>query len=289
MLWFVFALLTAFFHATANALVKRFLLKKVNEYLVMWVRWAAAVPFLFIILFFIEIPQLSPSFWWILLITLPLEITALILYVKALKESPLSLTIPFLGLTPVFLIATSFILLGEIPNTAGIIGILLVVSGAYLLNAHTIKGGLLQPLKAVTKERGSVLMIIVAFIFSFTSNLGKILIQKSSPLFFSWFYILAFSVVFSPIALTKAKSYFKQLKTNKRLILVMGIVAALAAISHMLAISLTLVPYAISVKRTSMIFSVLYGYFIFREKNIRERLLGSIVMLIGVALITTFG
>lgn len=289
MLWFIFALLTAFFHATTDALIKKFLTKNVNDYLVMWIRWAAAVPFLFIVLFFIEIPRLSLSFWWILLITLILEITALILYVKALKVSPLSLTIPFLALTPVFLIATSFILLGEVPNMAGVTGILLVVLGAYLLNAHTIKGGWLQPFKAICKERGSVLIIIVAFIYSFTANLGKILIQKSNPLFFSWFYFVVLSTCFFPIAFTKAKPDFKQIIINKKLVLLTGIVAALAAVSHMLAISLAIVPYVISIKRTSMVFSILYGYFLFREKNIRERLLGSVVMLIGVAVITIFG
>jgi drug/metabolite transporter (DMT)-like permease len=44
----------------------------------------------------------------------------------------------------------------------------------------------------------------------------------------------------------------------------------------------------ISIKRTSSIFSVLYGHFLFKEKNIRERLIGAIIMLVGAALIILF-
>ncbi|MBI2647506.1 hypothetical protein HYW99_03445 [Candidatus Woesearchaeota archaeon] len=44
----------------------------------------------------------------------------------------------------------------------------------------------------------------------------------------------------------------------------------------------------ISVKRMSIIFSVLYGHFLFREEKIRERLIGTIFMFAGVVLITLF-
>jgi len=54
----------------------------------------------------------------------------------------------------------------------------------------------------------------------------------------------------------------------------------------MLAISLILVVYVISIKRASVIFGVLWGYLIFNEKRIKERFTGALVMVIGVALIT---
>ena len=57
--------------------------------------------------------------------------------------------------------------------------------------------------------------------------------------------------------------------------------------SHMTAISLTKVAYMISLKRTSMIMGVIYGYFLFKEKNIRERLAGAVIMFIGFVMIVT--
>ena len=41
---------------------------------------------------------------------------------------------------------------------------------------------------------------------------------------------------------------------------------------QMFALKLTLVAYVISVKRMSIVFSVIFGYFIFKEKNIKDSL-----------------
>ena len=84
----------------------------------------------------------------------PLDIIALLLYMKAIKVSPLSLTLPFLSLTPVFLIGTSYIILGERPDRSGFIGIVLVVIGAYLLNVHTISKGFFEPFKSNCERTG---------------------------------------------------------------------------------------------------------------------------------------
>jgi uncharacterized membrane protein len=81
---------------------------------------------------------------------------------------------------------------------------------------------------------------------------------------------------------------FGQVFTRPLIFLMIGLSSALMIIFHFLAISLTEVAYMISVKRTSLIFSVLYGKLLFNEEAISDRLLGSSVMLIGVLLITLF-
>ena len=52
----------------------------------------------------------------------------------------------------------------------------------------------------------------------------------------------------------------------------------------MTALNLTKVAYMISVKRISLVIGVLYGYFLFRETNIGERMLGALLMLTGFVL-----
>ena len=59
-------------------------------------------------------------------------------------------------------------------------------------------------------------------------------------------------------------------------------------LSHFVAISLTDVAYMISVKRFSLLFSVAYGWILFGERNVAERLIGSILMIAGVVSITLF-
>lgn len=287
MLWFYLSLITAVTLATIDALSK-YALKESGEEAVAWASWGFAAPFLLAAVPFIEIPPLDFTFWLSTIAALPLEGIAVLLYIKAIKISPLSLTIPFLALTPVFLIATSFIMLGELPDLPGIAGIVLITIGAYLLNLNSLEKGLLAPMKAIVREKGSIMMIGVAFIYSITSNLGKIAVLHSSPLFFAVGYTIIFSVLFLPYVIFKERKIAAVIRARIPLFLLIGFLFAIMVTAHFSAISLTKVSYMISVKRTSLIFSVIYGQLFFKEEHIRERLLGSMVMVIGVVLITIF-
>lgn len=287
MLWFYLSLTSAITLATVDALSKHALVDS-NEEVVAWARWGLAAPFLLLILPFIEIPKLDSTFWFATALGIPMDAVALFLYVRAIKLSPLSLSIPFMALTPVFLIATSFVMIGELPDPSGIAGIMLIAVGAYLLNLNSSGRGLFGPFKAIIKERGSVLIIMVAFIYSISSNLGKIAVLHSSPLFFSVIYTSLLSIVISPVVVVKNRGSLSAITARPGLFILIGFTFAVMVVAHFSALRLTEVAYMISVKRTSLIFSVIYGWLIFKEEHIRERLLGSIVMVIGVALITLF-
>lgn len=285
MLWLYLSLLTAFSLATSDALSK-YLLKESAEETVAFLKWGGAALFLLPILPFIEIPALDRTFWLVTILAIPLEATAIIFYMRAIKLSPLSLTVPFLALTPIFLIVTSFVMLGESPDDSGFAGIFLIAVGAYLLNIKDIKGGLWEPIKAIFREKGPIFMIAVALIYSITSNLGKIAVLHSSPLFFAVIYSLLLSLVLFIYAVLRGNSPATPIKKRPLLSISTGFFYGIMIISHFFAIRMIEVSYMISVKRTSMIFAVFYGYILFKEKNIGERILGTSVMLGGVVLIT---
>jgi len=129
-------------------------------------------------------------------------------------------------------------------------------------------------------------MLIVAFIWSIGANIDKIGVQSSSPIFWAISVNLLAAVVFLPIVLKKSRGNLGQISTKAKTLFPIGLFAALRMIFQMTAISLTLVTYVISIKRTSTIMAVLSGYMIFKEKNIRNRLLGAALMLLGVIFIT---
>ncbi len=288
-MWVIYAFLTAFLLATSDALTKRLLLSVKDEYLVAWLRLLFSLPLLMISLLFAGIPPLDGTFWTAVLIALPLEITAVILYTKALKASPMSLTIPFLAFTPFFLIIISYVILGEKVSLSGAVGIILITGGSYVLNIHKARYALMEPVKAILKEKGSVMMIIVAAIFSVTSTLGKLAIEHSSPVFFGSFYIMLVTAVFTPFAIGKNRDGIIITKKNIILLILMGASYSLMIIFHMAAISLTKVAYMISVKRMSIIFSIVYGYILFKEEKIIIRFFGGAMMLAGVVLIVLSG
>ena len=52
---------------------------------------------------------------------------------------------------------------------------------------------------------------------------------------------------------------------------------------------LTLVAYVSSIKRISVLISVIFGYLFFKEKGIVGRFIGAAIMVLGVILISLFG
>ena len=286
--WVFLSLASAFFLATSDALAKK-AVQGESEYLVAWFRLLFTLPILAIILLFIPWPELDRDFYMAFIIALPVELITIILYVKALKLSPLSLTVPFLALTPVFLVTVSYFLLGEEVSPAGAAGILLIAAGGYILNIDTVRRGLFEPLRSILRDKGALLMIAVALLYGITSSMGKMAITHSSPLFFGASYFIALSIAFLPIALLKGRGSAKEfIRSGKyKRLFFPGVCYALMVVTHMEALSLTKVAYMISVKRTSLLMSVIYGYLLFQEGNSRGRFLGAFLMFTGFVLVVT--
>ena len=284
--WIFWALLSAFMAASNDALTKRILVAH-DEYLVAWLRLLWALPFLCTSFIFIKIPVIDETFFLAFFLALPLEVTATVLYVKALKLSPLSLTLPFLSLTPVFLIIVPYMIIGESISLPGVIGVLMIALGGYTLNIKEVRKGFLAPFMAIRRERGSLYMILVAIIYSVTATLGKLAIQHSSPLFFGVLYYSALALAMTPLALFKNNDKFRIWHHGGaiRASFIPGFCHATAIFAHMIAISLTQVAYMISVKRLSLLIGVVFGYLFFKETNFKERFWGTLLMIIGFALI----
>jgi drug/metabolite transporter (DMT)-like permease len=282
-------LLAALSLATSDALTKRFF-SNLPPLMMGIIRLGYALPWLLAALFFI--PWIIPdtTFWSCIAIGLPLEALAFYCYMKALKVSPLSLTVPFLAFTPGFIILTGWIILGEEISPGGFWGIILIMVGAYFLNLSKTRYGLLDPLKAIFREPGSRLMLLVSFIYAFTSTIGKLAIIHSNPYFFGITYNMALAMLLTLFIPAAANAEpVKNLMRRPLIGLILGALVATTIFSHMLAISMTNVAYMISLKRTSLLFGVLYGALWFKEEKIAERLTGAIIMIAGVFLIGWFG
>lgn len=289
-MWIVLSLISAFSLATSDAVLKK-ALHKSNEYLAAWARLLFTMPLLLALWIIVPIPQLDSEFYRAFFIALPVEMITIVLYVKALKVSPMSLTLPFLALTPVFLILVSFLVLGEKISLSGGLGIVLIAVGSYQLNISFSGNGFWGPLRAVMREKGSVMMILVATLYSVTSSYGKVAIEHSSPLFFAIAYFSAIAVLFAPVGLWMGRAEIRTFRHEGRfgLLLLSGVFNAIMIISHMYAINLTKVAYMIAVKRTSLLIGVVYGYYMFREEDIRGRFLGAFLMFAGFAVIVLSG
>ncbi|KPL19854.1 MAG: hypothetical protein AMJ92_01435 [candidate division Zixibacteria bacterium SM23_81] len=283
-MWILFALLCSFFFALQGAHGKR-ILGRIHPYIVTWAMFAFAIPFLLLALGIDGLPQVRASFWPALAVTLGVNLLAVTLYVRAIKLSPLSLAFPFLAFTPLFLILTGYVALGEVPDALGIVGIGLIVIGAYFLNLDKLKEGLWAPLRNIARERGSLLMILVALLWGISAAADKVAVLNSSPFFFLAVFHVLFPLFYFPVLWLKADQWKQQVIKEAPALLTFAFLGAVMIVFQMLAFRLTLASYVIAIKRAGMVFSILLGYFFFGESHVKVRLLGGAMMVGGVCCI----
>ncbi|MEJ2688677.1 MAG: DMT family transporter [Deltaproteobacteria bacterium] len=287
--WYVYALLTAMAVAGRDIYVKAGC-RELSVEEVAGVEMAWSLPVFAAGILLVPWPPLDATFWWMLFWSFPVNILAYFLYLYAIKVSPLTLTVPFLSFTPAFMIITGLLFLGEEINRWGGAGIACIVGGSYLLNIDTAKaGGLLGPLKALVRERGSWFMLLVAFLYAFGAVLGKKGILHSSPIFFGFSFFFGFSLLILLGLAISGRLRPRQLIDFKRQGLWLGGLLAVHVVCHNIAISLVTAAYMIAVKRCSILFSVLAGGFYLREANFGTRLAGAAMMFAGMLLIILGG
>jgi drug/metabolite transporter (DMT)-like permease len=287
MAW-LFSLISAFTLATADALTKKYFSHR-SSYEMGLIRLLATVPWLMAAMCFIPWVKPDMVFFISMACALPLEVLAYASYMRAIKVSPLSLSLPFMAFTPMFIILTGWLILGETVSWPGLAGIALITGGAYCLNFSRISSGLLAPFKSILTEEGSRLMLLVAALYSVTAALGKLAIEHSNPYTFGVTYQLAFTLLIALGLPFMPQTSLKSLVHRPFMGLTLGTVVFISEISHWIAISQTQAAYMIALKRTSILFAVLYGAWLFKEEHIRERLLGALIMLIGVVCIACYG
>jgi len=287
MFWLFPSLLTALLESGKDVLSKKKLLK-FDEYIVAWSLNVFSLLIVAPLLIFFKIPSLTFSFWSALFVSGIINIITTILYMKAIKYSDLSITVPLLAFTPLFLLITSPILIKEYPNIIGALGVFLIITGSYLLNVNQLKKGLFEPIKSLLKNRGSKYMLIIALLWSISSIFDKIAVVNSSPVIYIVITNIFVTLSLTPIVIRRVNSnkhFFHQLPS----LIPIGMLNGVKLVIQMWALTLTLVAYVIAIKRLSGLFGVLMGYFIFKEKRIKERFIGALVMIIGALLISFSG
>ncbi|MBD3210799.1 EamA family transporter [Candidatus Micrarchaeota archaeon] len=234
-------------------------------------------------------PELGEDFLISVFATGSLNIIATLLYFRVLKTTDLSLAVPMVSFTPAFLVLTSFIILGEFPSVSGIFGILLIVAGGYLLNAGERNSGDAKgPLSGMPNNRGVVTMLAVAFLYSISSNFDKLAVLNSDPLFGSFAIYLVIGGSFLCASFAGNPESGRIYRRHLKKLMLGGAIISLVAMPVNTALTMQIVPYVISLKRMSIIFSVFYGGLLFREKHMWKRTAGALIMVAGAVLIVLF-
>lgn len=210
------------------------------------------------------------------------------LLVKALQKGDLSVLGPINAYKPVVSIIFAIFLLQELPGLPGLVGVALIIAGSYfVLDTAEEKFSFRLLLNGAIQLRiGAMVLTAIEAVFI------KVVIQYSDSItaFINWCW---FGALFSlPLLFTykhnSAPKHFNLNLTNlSKLALVVVCIGAMQFTTNYTLAHMD-VGYALALFQLSAIVSVLLGYRIFREQDLRKKLVGAAIMVVGSAVILLF-
>lgn len=259
--------------------------------------------------------KISPALAFVLYLALNalLEGTAILLNYRALQVSPLSFCVPFLALTPVFLLPIGKFFLHEQINGGMVVGVFIVVVGSLVINRQLVAHGWLEPAKAMVREKGSRYMMLVALLLACTAALDKWFVTSGGDAAFGERLSRAFTLSIGKsvmlalffVALawwrlrgTKTSPVVNADKTSKpsgnlwtqawrdvpQWIVLAAFFEGIVLVLQLLAVQFTVAAIVISIKRSGILLACAVGWFVFKERGITDRVIGSCVMIAGVVI-----
>lgn len=287
-MWFLFALAFAII-SSFSVIVAKKLMKDIDQYTYLLASSIFTAPFLLITaLVFFKPPSLDNVFWLVTIIGTAVSVTAAILAYKAIRESEVSLVNPISAFNPVFTAIISFFTLKEVISTRAVLGIIMVVAGAYILQISKTQKSLWAPVKALINHKGVRLSFAAYFLWAITPTFEKTAIfhtNPQNPSFAAFVGQLIAISIYIPLAIRMSKKPLKVIKPNLKWFLLVGVLGGVGITCAFVAYSLSPLGVSTAVFKLSMVFTVILGWLFFKERDIKERLLGSLVMLGGVTLL----
>ena len=286
-MWLILSLLTALFTSCQDIIAKR-TTARVGTYMTAWAWMFFSVPFFLCLLPWHGPVTLKHGFWLSLLVGGSLLTVSGITFFKAIEAGELSLTLPLLSLTPLFMLVTSPLIVGEFPHPGGIAGMLCIMAGAGILFTDPADGGPLGAFRRLWRARGSRYMLMTAVLFSVGGNIDKVGVLHSSPLIWSIALNTFVSIGIGAVMVQRTPGVWGKLRAEFPALLGIGFFAALMMLAQMTALTLAPAAYVIAIKRTSILMSSLAGYWIFRERAAVQRVPAILLMVAGVFIIAFF-
>lgn len=270
-----------------------------------WIRFFAAIAFVLALggralmgtvphfrsdggdLFGIDGLQLAPLPTYLIYLAIEVLMVAFstLLYFRAMQVTPISLCMPYISFTPVFLIFTGNIMLGELPATEKLIGVVMIFIGSIAMHRTLFANGWFEPIRAIWRERGCFYMLLVGFINSITNPIDKKLVTMTDAFTQSCAFGAGMCLFFTLLLYARGADAGKVIRSVPFWAVLAGTLEAVALIFQLSSHNYIDVVITISVKRAGIILIVLLGWLVFKEKNIGDKMIASSVMLAGVLII----
>ena len=243
------------------------------------------------LLFGVTIRATSIGVWSNMLAAAALAVAGNTLLVYALRSGDLSILGPVNAYKSVIGLILSIFLIGEYPSPLGIVGVLLIVAGSYLVVDRQVGQPSRNAFVLFFRERGVQLRFAALILAATEAVFLKRALLLSSP----WTVFVLWSLLGVPLAAIAFRfrdahvaDQIMILRSSWTTFLALAFTTGVMQMTTVLTFDRMQVGYSLALFQLSTIVSVLLGYRYFQEQNIRKRLAGSVVMTAGAMIIIAF-
>ena len=275
-------LISAVLHTSWNLLIKQ----SEDKYIVTW--WMVTFGGVFAIaaLFFTGLPP--RSMWSFALISVCVEATYFITLSYAYHDNDFSLVYPVArGTAPAFLALWSFLFLHEKLTNGGMLGLALIIGGLIIIGVNT----LMQSHVTHLHFKGVAVAVFIALLISIYTTIDGAAVKNgyALPYVMSMFAFVPLPIapfIFREYSWTRVKEALVRQPIRVPLAGILGVLAYLMAV---FSYSIAPVSYAGAVREVSVVFGALAGWWFLKERLGGVRVLGAIIIFVGILVIALFG
>ena len=287
MIWVVFALLAAILSAFASIIDKKALFK---EHAMEFSAVLAIFNFIITLpmLIVADFSEFTSKIWLLLVINSILGGTAFLFYAKGLRHSQISISSSLLNFRPAMVFLLAFIFLKERMSYFQILGMIILLIGAYILEIKNKSHGFFEPLKIMKSSKSIHFIFLAIILYGITSIIDKkilTLINVETYMVTIHFFMALVLIFYLSIFHNGIIGLSHGIKNVWRHIALVAVLTTTYRFLQANAVSLADVSMVSPIKHTSTLFTVIIGGKLFHEENLKQKVLASLIMIIGVTFI----
>ena len=277
------------FASFANVLQKKLAIQNHHPLFIVMASYALLSVISLPILLSLPIVHLSEYFWVNIVIAALLDMAGTLFLVFSLSKTDLSIFGPLNAYKIVISMLLAMVFLSEMPSSQGFLGITIIIIGSFFLMHGTTKKTNQKSLFILFTNRGVQYRFLSILLFSIGTLPLKNAVMEGQALTTTIFWCL----IGLPLAILsyflfnkrEEQSFFQQAKPVLPELTYLAITLFLMQYLTMIVLSKLLIAYSLALFQFSMVLQVFLGYRIFKEKNIKSRLIACLIMSIGSLLV----
>jgi drug/metabolite transporter (DMT)-like permease len=269
------------------------LLKKSDDKVIFYLNIHLIFTVLFsFILFVYPVKDVTVLGWAFVVLSAVAHFFYQIFLCRTYELGDMSLTYPIVRSSPVFVLFMGVVFLGEVPSKLALLGILVVMLGVQIINQEDLSfSGITKRFKNIN---GKILAAagMTAFFSACYAIIDKKGVLHMNPILFFYVFFALSGFMFLGYLLSmeeRRKRFFEVLNRDKFKITLAAVLEFSSYVLILFAFRISKVAYIIALRQISVVFGVLYGIWFLKEKYGKVRFVGSLVIFLGIFLITVFG